>query len=228
VSRRIECPTLHRSSRPLQPLVGMHRSSEPSASARSRQAGAQMTVGKDARSERLEPAATRAGSAARRRCRPCRPVVSSPPPSEPDLRVPPHPALHEHVGWCRFMRAPVGRVRVTVALHDLRVGCAGRWGRRSARFSTGWGSASPVAVSSPAWEVTPPESPDGAVDRGLALGRRPAVVKAIDAGRTSVDAKQALACWPTISAASEAGIQLPVRAEVLSALSCNVAVALCP
>jgi hypothetical protein len=29
------------------------------------------------------------------------PVVSSPPPSEPDLRVSPHPALHEHIGWCR-------------------------------------------------------------------------------------------------------------------------------
>jgi hypothetical protein len=27
-----------------------------------------------------------------------RPVVSSPPPSEPDVRVPPHPALHEHIG----------------------------------------------------------------------------------------------------------------------------------
>jgi hypothetical protein len=26
-----------------------------------------------------------------------RPVVSSPPPSEPDLRLPPHPALHEHI-----------------------------------------------------------------------------------------------------------------------------------
>jgi hypothetical protein len=25
-----------------------------------------------------------------------RPVVSSPPPSEPDVRLPPHPALHEH------------------------------------------------------------------------------------------------------------------------------------
>jgi hypothetical protein len=25
-----------------------------------------------------------------------RPVVSSPPPSEPDMRLPPHPALHEH------------------------------------------------------------------------------------------------------------------------------------
>ena len=30
-----------------------------------------------------------------------RPVVSSPPPSEPDVRVPPHPALHEYIGWCR-------------------------------------------------------------------------------------------------------------------------------
>jgi hypothetical protein len=32
-----------------------------------------------------------------------RPVVSSPPPSEPDVRVSPHPALHEHVEWRRFM-----------------------------------------------------------------------------------------------------------------------------
>jgi hypothetical protein len=28
-----------------------------------------------------------------------RPVVSSPPPSEPDVRLPPHPALHEHIEW---------------------------------------------------------------------------------------------------------------------------------
>ena len=28
-----------------------------------------------------------------------RPVVSSPPPSEPDVRVPPHPALHEQIKW---------------------------------------------------------------------------------------------------------------------------------
>jgi hypothetical protein len=28
-----------------------------------------------------------------------RPVVSSPPPSEPDLRLPPHPALRVHIGW---------------------------------------------------------------------------------------------------------------------------------
>jgi hypothetical protein len=80
-----------------------------------------------------------AGSAARRWCRLFQSVVSSPPPSEPDLRVSPHPALHEHIGWVRFMRAPVGCVRVTVALHDSRVVCAGRSDRRSARFSTGWG-----------------------------------------------------------------------------------------
>jgi hypothetical protein len=37
----------------------------------------------------------RAGSAARPMPA-LRPVVSSPPPSEPDMRLPPHPALHEH------------------------------------------------------------------------------------------------------------------------------------
>src|ERR687897_226647 len=30
---------------------------------------------------------------------PFRPGVSSPSPSEPDVRLPPHPALHEHIGW---------------------------------------------------------------------------------------------------------------------------------
>jgi hypothetical protein len=32
-----------------------------------------------------------------------RPVVSSPPPSEPDVRVPPHPALHERIVWVLVM-----------------------------------------------------------------------------------------------------------------------------
>jgi hypothetical protein len=30
------------------------------------------------------------------------PVVSSPSPSEPAVRVPPHPALHERIGWVSF------------------------------------------------------------------------------------------------------------------------------
>jgi hypothetical protein len=67
-----------------------------------------------------------------------RPVVSSPPPAEPDVRVSPHPALHEHLGWSSFMRAPAGRVRATAFRRGGRAE-RGRWsGRRSAR-STGWG-----------------------------------------------------------------------------------------
>jgi hypothetical protein len=59
VFMRIERPTLHRSSRPTPGLVGMHGSSEPSCfRASSRQAGAQVTVDKYARSERLEAAST--------------------------------------------------------------------------------------------------------------------------------------------------------------------------
>jgi hypothetical protein len=36
-----------------------------------------------------------------------RPVVSSPLPSEPDLRVPPHPALHEHWSGRPFVQLPL-------------------------------------------------------------------------------------------------------------------------
>jgi hypothetical protein len=70
-----------------------------------------------------------------------RPVVSSPPPSEPDVRVPPHPALHEHTEWFRFMPAPVGRARATAARGGRRVGRAGHSDQRSAGWSTDWGSA---------------------------------------------------------------------------------------
>ena len=41
-----------------------------------------------------------------------RPVVSSRPPSEPDLRVPPHPALHEHKDWGRIRHPLVQRTLV--------------------------------------------------------------------------------------------------------------------
>src|SRR6266545_758435 len=51
-----------------------------------------------------------------------RPVVSSPPPSDPDVRVPPHPALHEHTEWFRFMPAPV-RVPQIVEFALGIVGC---------------------------------------------------------------------------------------------------------
>jgi hypothetical protein len=54
-----------------------------------------------------------------------RPVVSSPPPSEPDVRLPPHPALHEHnarllaraarVGF-RVLAAVRGRCRYSPAI----------------------------------------------------------------------------------------------------------------
>jgi bifunctional DNA-binding transcriptional regulator/antitoxin component of YhaV-PrlF toxin-antitoxin module len=57
---------------------------------------------------RVGPRRRYAGSAARRRCRPYRPVVSSPSPSEPDLRLPPHPALHEHAGVVTHRAARVG------------------------------------------------------------------------------------------------------------------------
>jgi hypothetical protein len=40
------------------------------------------------------------------------PVVSSPLPSEPDLRAPPHPALHEHIEWGRVRHPLVQRVLV--------------------------------------------------------------------------------------------------------------------
>ena len=41
----------------------------------------------------------------RRRCRLFKPVVSSPPPYEPDVRLSPHPALHEQIGWFSPTRA---------------------------------------------------------------------------------------------------------------------------
>jgi hypothetical protein len=36
-----------------------------------------------------------------------RPVVSSPLPSEPDLRISPHPALHEHLSGCPLVQLPL-------------------------------------------------------------------------------------------------------------------------
>jgi hypothetical protein len=66
-----------------------------------------------------------------------RPVVSSPPPSEPDVRVPPHPALHEHTEWVCFMPAPVGRARSTAARGGWRAERVARSGRLSAGWSTG-------------------------------------------------------------------------------------------
>jgi hypothetical protein len=78
--------------------------------------------------------------------RPFRPVVSSPSPSEPDVRVPPHPALREHIGWCRFMRAPAGCVRASAAPGGSRALRAGRSDRLSVR-STGWGCALPGSGS---------------------------------------------------------------------------------
>jgi hypothetical protein len=63
-------------------------------------------------SERPEKQDIGARSAARRRCRPYRPVVSSPPPAEPDLRLPPHPALHEHIEWGRVRHPLVQRALV--------------------------------------------------------------------------------------------------------------------
>jgi len=45
------------------------------------------------------------------------PVVSSPPPSEPDLRVPPHPALHEHIG-----RSPARAASVVSEVPAPRLG----------------------------------------------------------------------------------------------------------
>ena len=79
--------------------------------------------------------------------RPFRPVVSSPSPSEPDVRLPPHPALHEHIGWFRFMRAPAGRGRSSAAPVDPHVERAGRRGQRATRCSTGWGCALPGSGS---------------------------------------------------------------------------------
>jgi hypothetical protein len=56
-------------------------------------------------------------------CRPCRPVVSSPPPSEPDVRVPPHPALHEHTEW---VRCPLVQLALVVEYPLLRLIGAGQ------------------------------------------------------------------------------------------------------
>jgi hypothetical protein len=53
--------------------------------------------------------------------RPFRPVVSSPPPSEPDVRLPPHPALHEHIGWF----VPLVRLALEVEYPPLRLIDAG-------------------------------------------------------------------------------------------------------
>jgi hypothetical protein len=50
-----------------------------------------------------------------------RPAVSSPPPSEPDLRLPPHPALHEHNERSRARAADV-EPGVPAALRQRRAG----------------------------------------------------------------------------------------------------------
>jgi len=63
-----------------------------------------------------------------------RPVASSPPPSVPDMRVPPHPALHEHTEWVRFMPSPAGRARSTAARSRWRAGRVAR----SDQPSAGW------------------------------------------------------------------------------------------
>ena len=47
-----------------------------------------------------------------------RPVVSSQPPPEPDVRVPPHPALHEHTEWVRF--SPLVQLALEVKYPPLR------------------------------------------------------------------------------------------------------------
>jgi hypothetical protein len=66
-----------------------------------------------------------------------RPVVSSPPPSEPDMRLPPHPALHEHNERFLARAAEVGH-GVPAA---IRQRCAGVHRRpppmRSCRVLTG-------------------------------------------------------------------------------------------
>jgi hypothetical protein len=54
-------------------------------------------------------------------------MVSSPSPSEPDMRLPSHPALHEHIGW----------------FHPTRAACAGRWSTRPCATSTP-GNGAPV------------------------------------------------------------------------------------
>jgi hypothetical protein len=81
-----------------------------------------------------------ARSAARRRCRPYRPVVSSQPPPEPCVRVPPHTALHGYTEWFRFMPAPAGRARSTAARGGWRAERVARSGQRSGGWSTGRGS----------------------------------------------------------------------------------------
>jgi hypothetical protein len=96
-----------------------------------------------------------------------RPVVSSPPPSEPDMRLPPHPALHEHDGRSPARAANVGH-RVPAA---VRQRCASVHRRpppvRSCRCAQWTPSPCGRLSRPPRWRVTattttgPPPRPGG-------------------------------------------------------------------
>ena len=88
---------------------------------------------------------SRAGSAARRRCRPRDRWSPHRCPPNRTCDLSPHPALHESLGvivW--FMRAPAGRIRAAAVLEGSRLLHAGRSVRLS---STGWGCPLPGAGS---------------------------------------------------------------------------------
>ena len=137
-----------------------------------------------------------------------RPVVSSPLPSEPDLRVPPHPALHEHWSGRPLVQLPL------LVKYPLPVQAAARRYSPATSFRpivllAHWTPSPCRRLSrSPWWRVTtttttgPPPRPDG--NSGRCACPKPRRVRRAPPGRfprslTDRSAGSAPSCTPEAS-----------------------------